>query len=484
MNILLIHPKVGKTYYPRFPLGLGYIAAVLREARHKVKVIDLNAQDETEEKLKERIKTGEFDIVGLTAMITQFKEIKRISFLLKDISNVKIILGGGLGTVVPEMMLKETGVDIVIVGEGEKTVVEVAQRIENQQSIEDLNGIVYRENGNIIKTPSQKLIEGISSLPFPAWDLFPMEKYFQKAEVAFPRRSISIITSRGCPYRCSFCFHGIFGHRYRSRSPENVVEEIELLVKRYGVRGVKFEDDTFILDRQRICKICDLLIEKNIRLMWTCNGRVNLIDKDLLDKMKSAGCVAILYGIESGNQKILNNIDKGIEVSKAREVIRLTWETGIVPHGFMMLGMCGETRQTIQESINFCKEVRIPAEFTIATPAPGTRLYQEAIDRGKIDSLEKLVKGWDHWFEKVLVNLTDIPDNELIRLKKQAEKEVFGSYLKNRKKHLIGMLLKEIKINGVGALIIRLFRGLRLIFRVSSGRGLSGVRKQKGYVDV
>jgi len=477
MNILLIHPKLGKRDSPRFPLGLGYIAAVLCEAGHKVEAVDLNAQSELENGLSERIRNGKFDMVGLSAMITQFKEVKRLSSLIKNVTKTKIVLGGGLGSSVPELILQETDVDILVVGEGERTIVELVDRIEHQQSIADVDGIAYRDNGNYVKTPPRSYIEDLSSIPFPAWDLFPIEQYFQDVRANFPKRRMSVITGRGCPYRCSFCFHGIFGYKYRSRSSENLFKEIELLSKKYSIRGINFEDDTFILDRRRVDKICDLFARKNPKISWTCNGRANLIDKDLLKKMKLTGCVEIAYGIESGSQRVLNNIDKGIEVSKSREAIKLTWEAGIVPHGFMMLGIPGETYQTIQESINFCKEIGILAEFTIATPIPGTRLYQTAVEKGKIVSLKKLLEDWGNWFEEIPVNLTDIDSSELQRLKKQAEKEVYYSYIMKRKKHMVKMLLKEFKTKGVRAFVIRLFRGMRLIYRVSRGHGLSGVRK-------
>ncbi len=479
MNILLIHPKLGKTYNPRFPLGLGYIAAVLREAGHKVKVIDLNAQSELEGKFDQSIRNGKFNMIGLTAMITQFKEIKRLSCLIKNATKTKIVLGGGLGSSVPELIFQETDVDIIVVGEGERTVVELVEQLENQQPIRDVDGIAYCDKGEIFKTSPRSYIEDISSIPFPAWDLFPMKRYFQESNVNFPQRKMSVITSRGCPYQCSFCFHGIFGHKYRFRSAENLFEEIKLLSEKYEVEGIVFEDDTFVLNRKRINRICNFFDQYNPKVLWTCNARVDLVDKDLLIKMKSAGCKSIAYGIESGSQKILNTIDKGIEVSKSREVIKLTWEAGIVPHGFMMLGISGETRQTIKESINFCKETGIQAEFTIATPIPGTKLYQEAQNKGKIRSLKELLESWGNWLEEVPVNLTDIDVRELQRLKKRAEKEVYYSYIMKRKKHVIRMLLQEFRTKGVRAFVFRVFRGLRLMYRVSIGHGLSGIIREK-----
>lgn len=479
MNILLIHPRLMLneiTPDPRFPLGLGYIAAALQNAGHRVDVVDLNAQNESENELKKKIEISSYNMIGIRAMITQFKQVQELASLIKSVSQTKIVLGGGLASSVPEMVLKEADIDIAVVGEGETTVVELAARIENQQSIVDLKGIACWANGKVVKAPPQSYIDDISTIPFPAWDLFPMERYFNKADLGFPKRKISVITSRGCPYQCSFCFHGIFGYKYRSRSAENVVKEVELLSNKYGVHGIMFEDDTFTVDRHRVYEICDLLIKKAPKIIWTCNGRVNLINKDMLNKMRSAGCASISYGIESGSQKILNNINKGVEVSKMHEAIKLTWESGIVPHAFLMLGTPGETVETVRESIDFCKKAGIAAEFTIATPIPGTRLYQEAVNMGRTDSLEGLVRDWGNWYEEILVNVTDISTHELQNLKKQAEKEVFISFIRNRKKYFVNMFFREIRVNGVKSLLTRIFKGIRLLLRIRSGRGLSGVK--------
>ncbi|MFA5197612.1 MAG: radical SAM protein [Patescibacteria group bacterium] len=471
MNILLIHPKLNYAPSPRFPLGLGYIASALRDEGHSIEVIDLNAQAELENCLGERIKTGNFDLVGLTAMITQFRDVERLSSLIKKSSGSKIVIGGGLASAIPEMLLKETKTDIVVMGEGEKTIVEIAERIAHGQSIQNISGIAYRKGERVMKNPLRGYIDDISSLSFPAWDLFPVEHYFNNNVMCMPKRRISIITSRGCPYQCTFCFHGIFGHRYRARTAGNVFQEIELLYQKYKVRGFVIEDDTFILDKNRVYKLCDLIIKNKLRIYWSCNARVDLVDEEFIRKIKSAGCVEIAYGIESGNQGQLDKIKKGVTLDQAYKTIKLTKKAGILTHGFVMLNTPGETVETINDSINFCKKAGLQAEFTILTPIPGSTIYAEAV-KANIISEKKLVENWGSWLDKVLSNFSTLSDEALIGMKRRAESEIFRSIYKRNMKDIFLMFFLEFKINGFLCLLKRVKRGLRVAVRAHRGLGL------------
>jgi radical SAM superfamily enzyme YgiQ (UPF0313 family) len=471
MNILLIHPKLNYVPFPRFPLGLGYIASALRDVGHSIEVIDLNAQSELENCLGERIRKSNFDLVGLTAMITQFKEVKRLCSLIKDASGSKIVMGGGLASAVSEMLLKETKTDIVVMGEGEKTIVELAEKIAHGQSIKNISGIAYREGDSIIKNPLSGYIDDISSLSFPAWDLFPIERYFDDSAMCIPRRRMSIITSRGCPYQCTFCFHGIFGHHYRARTAEDVFQEIELLYQRYKVRGFVIEDDTFILDKNIVYQLCDLIIKNKLKIYWSCNARVDLVDEEFVRKVKSAGCVAICYGIESGNQMQLDKIKKGITLDQAYKTIKLTKKAGLLTHGFVMLNTPGETVETINDSISFCKKAGLQAEFTILTPIPGSKIYEEAV-KANIITNEKLVENWGSWLDKVLVNFSTLSDEALIGMKRKAESEIFKSFYKRNINDIFLMFFLEFKINGFFSLMKRLKRGLRVAMRAHKGLGL------------
>jgi radical SAM superfamily enzyme YgiQ (UPF0313 family) len=471
MNILLIHPKLSHTYSPRFPLGLGYIASALRDEGHSIEVIDLNAQEELENCLGDRIRKGDFNLVGLTAMITQLKEVERLSSLIKNVSDSKIVIGGGLASAVPEMLLKKTQVDIVVTGEGERTICELIGRIENGQSITDIRGIAYRLNEKILKTPPRPYIENISSLSMPSWDLFPIERYFNNNLMCMPKRRMSVITSRGCPYQCTFCFHGIFGHQYRPRTAKDVFREMELLYQKYKVRGFVIEDDTFILDKNRVYQLCDLIIKNKLRIYWSCNARVDLVDEDFIRKIKNAGCVAISYGIESGNQAQLDKIRKGINLDQAYKAIKLTKKAGILVQGFVMLNIPGETVKTINDSINFCKKAGLQAEFTILTPIPGSKIYEEALNANIVTD-EKLVENWGSWLDEVLANFSTLSDEALIAMKRRAESEIFRSVYKKNINDIFLMFFLEFKINGFFSLFKRVKRGLRVAMRAHKGLGL------------
>lgn len=471
MNILLINPRLyGVQSEPRFPLGLGYIASVLRNGGHDVQVIDDNALKLTENHIEELIRKSTFDIAGLTGLITQLRQVQRLSSIIKKNSKAKIVLGGGLASAAPEVVLRKTDVDIAVIGEGDKSALELFQAIKNRKALENVSGICFKKDGKTFRTEQRKPIDDISLLPFPSWDLFPLEHYFDNAVMSMPKRRISIITSRGCPYHCTFCFHGIFGRRYRARTAENVFQEIKLLYQKYGINGFVFEDDTFILDKERLYRLCDLILENRLKVYWTCNARVNLVDEKLIGKLKRAGCVAISYGIESGNQGQLDKIKKGITVEQAYRVIEMTKRGGIMTHGFFMIGIPGETINTINDSIKFCKKAGLLAEFTILTPIPGSRIHQDEVEAKTMKiSTDDLVENWGSWLNKVVVNFTKLSNEELIELKRTAEKEVAINYYKKNIIYIFRMLILEFKINGFFSVLKRLRKGARLLVRVKKG---------------
>ncbi len=216
--------------------------------------------------------------------------------------------------------------------------------------------------------------------------------------------------------------------------------------------------------------MCDLIIEKRLKIYWTCNARVDLVDEELINKLKRAGCVKIAYGVESGNQVQLDKINKGITVEQAYRVIDMTKRAGIFTHGFIMLGIPGETSDTIKDSIAFCKKAGLHAEFTILTPIPGSKIYQDAVESKtmKVET-DELIENWGSWLNEVLINFTNLADDRLIELKRVAEREVFYSYYKRNIKYIVRMFILEFKINGFFAVLNRLKRGLKLIVRAKKG---------------
>jgi radical SAM superfamily enzyme YgiQ (UPF0313 family) len=438
MKFLLINPAIGKQRLPAyFPLGLGYIAQILLEEGHDVSVLDINAYRWSDDEVKQQLRNAKFEAVGITGMVTEFNAVQQLSKLIKEINpNAPIILGGGLATAFPQIVLERTQVDIVVVGEGEVTIKELAESLDGCSSLGKVKGICYKTKNNIYTTQPRELIRDLDTIPFPARHLFPMERYFRNPVPylrMFDPRVIpaNMITSRGCPYRCTYCFHGLWGYHFRARSADNVVAEMKFLHRKYGVTGIFFMDDTFVLDRERVLAICDRLIQEGLNIIWAASGRVNLMDREMLEKMRAAGCRAILYGIESGSQKILNEMRKGVTVEQARQAVLNTWQAGILPVGYLMIGMFGETSQTVEETIRFCNETGLISGFSYATPFPGTELYIKAIEIGKIqpESADQLLERWGEWGDEILVNLSNIPTEKLKSIKRNAERRILWGNL-------------------------------------------------------
>ncbi|MBM3702110.1 MAG: radical SAM protein [Actinobacteria bacterium] len=445
MKVLLINPPIREWAKPNvFPLGLGYIASVLLSKKYKVEVLDINAYRFDKLEVENKIRNTKFDIVGIGGIITTYKYVKwLISILKKNHPDKKIIIGGSLGTSIPKIMLEKNPVDIVCIGEGEGTAKELFKVLEDNEDLSKVQGIWYKDNtGKIYQTEKRTPIWNLDSIPLPAWDLFPMDIYLRNPVGALNRNkwingspentrelSMNLFATRGCPYRCIYCYHDFMGYRYRIRSPQNVIKEIEILYKKYKVLYFHFIDDEFVMKKDFVYQFCALVKElsKSIghKITWGCSGRVNLMTEDLIVKMADAGCILIGYGIESGSQKMLDLIKKGVTVEQAKSAIRLTKKyLGWADCSFM-IGYPDETKETIQETIDFCKELDlIPEVIFFLTPYPGTELYYMALQQGKIKNEEEYILSLDEQGEKVIVNFTNFSDEELVSIQDCMIKEL------------------------------------------------------------
>jgi radical SAM superfamily enzyme YgiQ (UPF0313 family) len=273
-------------------------------------------------------------------------------------------------------------------GEGDFTVVHLADTLQEGGDLSRVEGIAYRHEGELIRTPPRPYIENLDALPFPARHLLPQLSEYKPTPSAYRNLpQATMITSRGCPYRCAFCDRSVFGNRYRSRTAQNVVDEMELLITKYGAKEIRFWDDTFNVDQRRVTAICEEILERKLDVTWTCLGRVNHMNETILEAMAKAGCWQVDYGIESGNQEILNGITKGQSLDLVRKVISITKRTGIGVRGFFMLGLPGETEATMRDTISFAKSLDLTsAVFHITTPFPGTELFKIAAESGELRS--------------------------------------------------------------------------------------------------
>lgn len=434
MKVLLIHPVIREWAAPNcFPSGLGYLASVLTEAGHEVDVYDTNALRPTAEEFDKYIKNSDYDIVGTGGIVTIYKTLKDLIAKLKTIHPERpVILGGSCATSAPDVVMANNPVDYLCIGEGEVTFVELLDTLKKGGGLSKVDGLWWRdESGAPRANQPRRVLKSLDELPLPKWDLFPMDVYVKNpigavnynkwndgsAAVDTPG-SINLISSRGCPYKCIYCYHDFMGAGYRFRSARNIVDEIIELKRRYGVHYFHFTDDCFIINKQNVYEFCDILLREKIDIEWGCAGRANLMTEEIMYRMREAGCIYIGYGIESGSAKILKNIKKKVTVEQAKNAILMTKKIMGRADCSFIAGLPGETRETVRETIDFCKSIDLqPEVIFFATPYPGTELYEIAESAGKIGDKEEFLLSLGEQGEQIVVNFTDFTDDELREIK-------------------------------------------------------------------
>lgn len=379
MKIILVRPNYD-SHIITPPLGLGYLASYLKQRNIDVIIIDALKENINSEKVVEKILSQSPDVVGLTCLTAFYGEVVALSKLIKN-HNIKVIIGGTHPTFLPYSTLKETGADYVICGEGE---VSFSKLILNNFINNNIPGVysldnLRDENQAIIKS---EIVTNLDDLPFPDWGQINPNFYPRAPHGAVVKNyPVGIVmTSRGCPYECTFCASPRFYERkIRFRSPENIISEIEYLVKKYGVKEIHFEDDNLTLIKEKVEKICNLFIKSKLNISWACpNGiRADRVDRELIRLMKASGCYYFAYGIESANEQILKNIKKKESIKTIENAIKIADEEGISCQGFFIFGLPGETKLTINESIEFAKKSRLSrAQFLILDILPGSELWE------------------------------------------------------------------------------------------------------------
>ncbi len=375
LKVVLINPPQF-TRYPQPPMGIASIAAVLEREGYQLAVVDANALGLEPEDITSQV--SDADIVGLTAMTPTLNAAINIARRLKQANpNLVLIIGGPHVTLLPEETLANAPeIDIVVRGEGEETIIELLRAVEGNDSLDGIPSISYRRNGNMVSNPSASSKVDLDSLPFLAYHLLPWQRYKPHPPHGRASPFAAIITSRGCPYQCAYCSKPVFGSKFRGQSSERVVDEVAYHRRKFGIKEIAFYDDVFTLNKKRAYAIADGIMKQGLRIDWTCETRVDLVDKELLRHMKQAGCYAIAYGIESASHEILNTLKKGISLDQVEEAVRITREVGLQTIGYFMLGSPGETPETIRKTIDLAKKLKLDfAQFSVTIPFPGTKLY-------------------------------------------------------------------------------------------------------------
>lgn len=415
--------NVGKNH--TFSLGVGYVAAVLRDAGHQVSLLDPEPLGMSDEAIKEYLKSKEPDLVGISSATANFKGAIRMAHLAKEVSNPVTVIGGVHASALPLETLRDyPEFDLVAIGEGEETMGELCSHLETErEALPDIKGIAYRDNGRLEKTQPRPLIQNLDQLPFPAREMVDLNLYRPQVHLYRGRKSATILTSRGCPALCTFCATTVtMGNRFRKHSPEYVLSEIRHLITDYGIQDFVIVDDTFTIDRQRAMAICNQIIEQRLDIGWFCFARVDNATVELYETMKKAGCFSMFFGIESADPQVLKNIKKGATVDQARYALRMANKIGFKTEAGFMLGNPGDTRESIKKTISLARELNpVIASFNIMTPFPGTEEYAKYLPHDPVG-----MRNWDNFVPKGITPL--IKPDGLSR--QELQKFLVEAYLK------------------------------------------------------
>jgi len=398
--------------YP--PLGLAYLASALDSRGHDTTIIDNQILGMRPARLKGVIAESAPELMLISSMTPSWHQAVRACRALKEaFPHIPIGVGGAQISAYPGESVAEPSIDFGVYGEGEITINEVARSLEEKKGLADISGVAFTEGGKVRVNPPRETVKELDSLAFPAIEKLPYERY-RALSVRSP--FFTMISSRGCPFKCGFCHQGYLGN-YRARSAENVAEEITLLVKKHGIKEILFFDETFCIDKERTLSICDMISQRGLEFSWDIRTRVDLIDAETIKAMKKTGCSRIHIGIESGDQAVLDRMKKDISLCEIERKVRLAKDAGLEVRGYFMLAYPGETRETMLKTIEFSKSLPLDwASFTVTIGLPHTDIYLEALRSGYFTN--------DYW--KEFTRMNTLADTPYFRPEGMSLKEVAG----------------------------------------------------------
>ncbi|MBI4875294.1 MAG: radical SAM protein [Acidobacteria bacterium] len=397
-KILLVYPNITKAERYRgklglfggkqIPLGLYYRAAYLRKNGGPAGAVDAEAGHVPPTEIVDLLRQGGYQALGISTTTVSFHRALELAQTVKQAwPDLPILVGGPHVSSQPLQPLEFPAFDYAIRNEGEESLLETLRMLDQRSDPALVAGLIHRRDGRVVVNPARPYIDDLDSLPFPAYDLIPDLGVYTPPPFNYRRRPVAnIITSRGCPNACTFCENTTFGRKVRMRSAESIVDEIELLMTRHGVREIAFVDDTFTVRPARIYEIFELAGRRGLRFPWTCMSRVNTVDEDLLRFMKASGCWYISFGIESGDEAILKEIRKNIRLEDVSRVVDICRRIGIRTKGFFIVGHPKETEETIDRTIAFARGLKLDhVVVTVNTPMPGSHQYEHAREFGSLD---------------------------------------------------------------------------------------------------
>ena len=465
MKILLINPpfeRFKKTDNGYFPLGLGYLAAILEKENHFVRIYNADMGPETKNfktftvlnRMKDHkiyldaLKNDEHyvwkeirkvfiefkpNVVCFSCTSDAYASALKISKIIKkEDPNCKIVFGGVHSTLLYSQVIKKSSIDFLIRGEGEKAIVELVNAIEKKSGFEKIKGLSYKDKDKIIHNESRELMENLDDLPLPAKHLVLFPELYRPADMNL------IIASRGCPFSCIFCASSKFwGRRYRTRSVEDIIHELKFIIKTYNIKHFRFWDDIFTANKSKVIELCKSIIKEKInkKVHWNCLTRIDVLDNEMLYWMKKAGCTKLCLGLESGSDKVLKGMNKHITVDQIRKAVKNFRKKGFLIHGYFMCGLPFEEEEDIKKTIKLIKEIKPDVTMAcILVPYPGTKVYQDLVEMGKLpENYDWEIpldpnKGWteipQEKFEKLALELImtarKVSDKNVLHLMKMA----------------------------------------------------------------
>lgn len=468
MKILLINPNTSDLYgkwqdtsgiWP--PLGIAYPAAMLRKiGNHDVKIIDANAENLDFDTILKRVTEFKPGLVGISSVTTLITASLHLANLIKKELDVPIVFGGTHVTAASVDTMKNDCVDFVMRGEAEHTIVELVDALEKGITFENIKGLTYRKDGKVYENPSREFIENLDEIPWPAYDLLPMDKYKTRSYTDNGRNWFSIAGTRGCASLCNFCSAPIqLGRKARFRSPKDVVDEMEYLRDNYGVGNFTFVDSTMTVSKRRTMELAQMMIDRNLNVEWQCETRVTSADEEMFALMYKAGCKHVAFGIESGDERVLKIIKKGITIDLCFKAVKAAKKVGMITLSSWIFGHTGETKESAMNTIKLAVKLNTDiAFFFIMVPFPGTEVYDKVEEFGgeKVDDWSQYSIGYNK-------KLPCIESPELTR----EDLENFVSMAHRKFYFRFGYLLNHLKHLNNWTRVKREFRSLQQVLSVA-----------------
>ena len=421
-----------------FPQGPAYIASALLKEGHDVEIYNQDVNHYPEEHLTEYLNENKFDVigVGIIAGYYQYRKLLKISDAINKSRNRPFYILGGHGpSPEPEFFIKRTQADAVVIGEGEITIVELLSAIRNHRPLDSVKGIAYRTGDKVIINERRPLIKDVDSIPFPAYHLFPID-YYRLLRMPHATNSdfvMPVLSGRGCPFKCNFCYRLDKG--FRPRSNEKIINEILLLKRMYGITYITFSDELLMSSAERTVSLCEDFIKAKLNIKWCCNGRLNFATPEVLSLIKQAGCVFINYGIEAMDDAVLKNMNKVLTTEQIVRGIEATLDAGISPGFNIIFGNIGDNKETLRKGVEFllkyddCAQMRT---IRPVTPYPGSPLYYHAIEKGLLKDCEDFYENKHINSDLLSVNFTDMSDDEFHQCLMEANIELLSNYSREK----------------------------------------------------